>query len=148
MRQIFSLGRSNLVDGKIVREYQVRWEGCTSKFDSWELQEKIQKADPAAVYRFNLEMAACFGTAKPRAGGGASDQQPIVPSENTSGPRRSARLKSSSNSVSNTAIACSNFAASSASSNSAAATASSANLASSSNLQSAVSKEEVKLWNF
>ena len=71
---ICSLGRSNLVDGKMVREYQVRWEGCSSKFDSWELQEKIQKADPAAVYRFNLEMAACFGTAKPRAGGGASAQ--------------------------------------------------------------------------
>ena len=92
-------------------------------------------------------MAACFGTAKPRAGGGASAQQPIVPSENPSG---SARLKSSSNSVSNTATAFSKFAVSSAScSNSAAATASSCNLASSLNLQSAfVSKEEVKLWNF
>jgi hypothetical protein len=131
----------------MVREYQVRWEGCSSKFDSWESQEKIQTADPAAVYRFNLEMAVCFGTKKP----GASAQQSIVPSENPSGPRRSARLKSSSNSVSNTAAAlpsCSDFAASSTNcSNSDIATASCSNIASSSNLPSSfTSKEEVKIF--
>ncbi len=93
MSLIRFLGRSNLVNGILVREYQVRWEGCSSKFDTWESQEKIQKADPAAVWRFNMELAACFETAKPRAGGGASAQPAIVPSSNE--PRRSARLKTS-----------------------------------------------------
>ena len=69
----------------MVREYQVRWEGCSSKFDTWELQSKIRKADP---------------TAKPRAGGGVSARKAIVPSSNE--PRRSARLKTAASQIGST----------------------------------------------
>ena len=51
----------------MIRKYQIRWEGCSSKFDTWELEDKIQKADPAAVWRWDMEMHAALGLPKPRA---------------------------------------------------------------------------------
>jgi len=54
-------------------------------------KKKFKKLICCKVWRINMELAACFGTAKPRAGGGASAQPAIVPSSNE--PRRSARLK-------------------------------------------------------
>jgi hypothetical protein len=84
----------------MVREYQVRWEGCSSKFDTWELQSKIRKADQSAVWRWDMEMHAVFGTAKPRAGGGVSARKAIVASSNE--PRRSARLKTAASQIGST----------------------------------------------
>jgi hypothetical protein len=84
----------------MVREYQVRWEVCSSKFDTWELQAKIRQADPAAVWRWDMEMHAVCGTAKPRAGGGVSAWKAIVPSSNE--PRRRARLKTAASQIGST----------------------------------------------
>jgi len=121
----------------MIRKYQIRWEGCSSKFDTWELEDKIQKADPAAVWRWDMEMHAALGLPKPRAGGGVS-RKAVVP---TSEIRRSERLKTQ---VSSTSSSCSK---SSASSNlrspSARLPPSSLEASSSTNSSDALTKEEV-----